>query len=292
MKKPIILCSLIFILGCNNDDGSDSNTGVNTDISNSKVKTYSMRYAHDSSTPTYAFSYLDNEKLNLFNYNNLTDYKLAYVNDYEIEYINVTAGNFPNGQPKIFVNYQLDSNKRITGIISGILSGHLYKLVFTYNSENYLVKIEEFKRSRSYDTGQLTTEYKNTEINTLQWQNGNLTQWNEMTYNTDGSLYADNQTNFSEFLPENINTIGIKNYGFDYFGKGGIPEDIITYSNINFQVFAGKLMPGKSVKTSSLGGNAQIKSYTYSKDAKGRVLQCDISNEIEVAENKLFSYTN
>ena len=288
----ISILALSFALFSCSDDEKQAGDSGNTDITASRVKTYSMRYAHDSATPTYSFNYLENGNLDLFNYNNLNDYELAYVNDYEIEYINEEEGNFPNGQPKIFINYQLDSNKRITGIISGILSGRLYKMVFTYNSENYLIKIEEFDDYRHSETGVPDFDYDLYEVNTLEWQNGNLVKWNEIRYNVDGTIYVDIETNFSEFLPENINTIGIKNYGFDYFGKGGIPEDIITNSNINFQVFAGNSLPGKSVRSTSLDNSVQIKNYTYNKDSNGRVLQCDISNETEIIENKLFTYTD
>ncbi|MNK43348.1 hypothetical protein D3C87_620500 [compost metagenome] len=280
------------LFSCSNDDEKQAGDSGNIDITASRVKTYSMRYAHDSATPTYSFNYLENGNLDIFNYSNLNDYELVYVNDYEIEYINEEEGNFPNGQPKIFINYQLDSNKRITGIISGILSGRLYKMVFTYNSENYLIKIEEFDDYRHSETGVPDFDYDLYEVNTLEWQNGNLVKWNEIRYNVDGTIYVDIETNFSEFLPENINTIGIKNYGFDYFGKGGIPEDIITNSNINFQVFAGNSLPGKSVRSTSLDNSVQIKNYTYNKDSNGRVLQCDISNETEIIENKLFTYTD
>lgn len=293
MKSYSYIVILLFsnlIFSCSNDDGNQSDPN-NTDILNAKVSTYSTRYTHDSATPTYNFTYLENGNLDLFNYSNLNDYQLNYVNEYEIEYVNEEAGNFPNGQPKIFVNYQLDSNKRIVSIISGILSGKIYKFVFTYNAENYIVKIEEFERYRSYETGQLSTEYQLYEENLLEWQDANLVKWNEIRYNN-GEFYTESETNFSEFLPENINTLGIKNFGFDFFGKGGIPEDIITNSNINFQVFAGRLMPEKSVRSSTLDDNVYIKKYTYNKDSSGKVLQCDISNEVEVMENKLFSYTN
>jgi len=293
--KSHLFISILFLsfalFSCSDDDEKQAGDS-DTDITASRVKTYSTRYAYDSATPTYRFNYLENGNLELFNYNNLNDYKFVYVNDYEIEYVNEEEGNFPNGQPKIFINYQLDSNKRITGIISGIGSGRLYKMVFTYNSENYLIKIEEFEDYRHSETGVPDFGYDLYEVNTLQWQDGNLVKWNEIRYNVNGTVYADIETNFSEFLPENSNTIGIKNYGFDYFGKGGIPEDIITNSNINFQVFAGKSLPGKSVRSTSLDNAVEIKKYTYNKDAMGRVLQCDISNETEIIENKLFTYTD
>lgn len=105
-------------------------------------------------------------------------------------------------------------------------------------------------------------------------------------------MNVDIETRFSDFLPENINTIGIKNYGFNFFGKGGIPEDLIINSNINFQVFAGKLLPSKSERSTIPASGTQIRKYVYNKDTQGRILECNISNETEVMENKLFSYTN
>lgn len=292
--KPILNTILFFttivFMNCNND--SDEINGGNKDISTSKVKTYSIRYSADSSTPTFNFTYLENGNLDVFNYNNLYNYQFNYVNDYEIEYVNKTVGNFTNGQPKVYINYQLDSNKRITAIISGILEGRLYKQIFTYNTENYLIKVQEFEDYRSSTTGIGNGNYKLYEENILQWQDGNLVQWNEKRYDHNEQLNVDIETRFSDFLPENINTIGIKNYGFNFFGKGGIPEDLIINSNINFQVFAGKLLPSKSERSTIPASGTQIRKYVYNKDTQGRILECNISNETEVIENKLFSYTN
>ncbi|MNK43349.1 hypothetical protein D3C87_620510 [compost metagenome] len=273
------------LFSCSNDDekqAGDSGNPDNTDISSAKVDNYVIQPYNDEA------GFVD------INYTAVGNHdKFTYIGENLIEYTNPEGGTYPNGEPRYYVQYQLDSNKRVTAIVSRH-SDYSYHYSLTYNSENYLHEMTISETWLNQD-GNPWEEPKIYQIEKLTWEDENLIERHSISYNGAGEISHEAKRRYEGFLPENVNTLGVKNFGFDFFGKGGIPMHFLgsgsSHAYFHEETFSGKLIPTKVIYDvlSSNVPNTTI-NYTIVKDAQGRIKELKTEDGPTWWQNRIYTY--
>lgn len=166
-------------------------------------------------------------------------------------------------------------NGRINTVLSYSSEIERYNSTFSYDSKGRLVKIEQ----RRTFNGQIidTFEY------TYTWDDNDNLIASTIPDNLGGSV----KTTYSGFSAENVNTLGGKNFGFDYFGTAGYPSNYTPNHNGGpggtFPgIYAGKILP--SVITSfGVATNA-----TYHKNNQGYIDRIEHVNGGNPADKGVF----
>lgn len=276
-----ILLFSCFIFSCSKEDGNQSEN-PDSNIAGAKINNYLTQPYNDEAFTTDVL-YLENG-----NYA-----KFSYTSPYLIEYTSQEGGNFPNGDPRFYVQFQLDTNNQVTTIISRPQLGWSYRYVITYTADNYVDEMKIYETSLN-DNGFPQLDPTLFLVEKLTWEDGNLVKRNQKRYHN-GEFTGEADMFYSGFLPENINTLGAKNFGFDFFGKGGIPLNFLgrgQYSAFfHEQMFAGKLIPTKMIfDPSSSEAPDQITNYTITRDSQGRIKECKTEDGDTWRQNKIFTY--
>jgi YD repeat-containing protein len=163
---------------------------------------------------------------------------------------------YDNGD-KLITDVNLE-NGRISTVLSYPSEIERYNSTFSYDTKGRLIKIIQ---TRTFN-GQIidTFEY------TYSWDDNDNLIAATIPDNQGGSV----KTTYSGFSADNVNTLGGKNFGFDYFGTAGYPSNYTPDHNggpgNTFPgIYAGKILPSV---ISSLGATTNV---IYHKNSQGYI---------------------
>ncbi|MDR3697867.1 hypothetical protein [Mucilaginibacter sp.] len=161
-------------------------------------------------------------------------------------------------------------NGRIGTVLNYAAANDRYNSTFSYDGKGRLVNILQ---TRTYN-GQVIYHL----AFTYSWDdNDDLVNSNLIT-----DSGSDN-VSYSGFSAENVNTLGGKNFGFDYFGTTDYPSDYVPNNNggsgfIFPSVYAGKLLP------SVIKMSGKTYNVTYHKNTLGYIDKIEQVNATDATD--------